>query len=481
MRKYKFLSVFIHLSPSEREAFVRFISSNHEKKTNAILVCEALCKHRTSKLVAAQSNLGALDIPETIFVDKQGVPKDKEKTHRDILNIFSELFPDLKQFVLGYDKDMNDWATRFRWVTLLYDCGETKEAHKELEVLYAEITNGDHFIQSMRDVQITLAVAQKYRDFLFSSPLDHSVPKVKSCLNFINNLIDTLKWKAEIESANLLKLVDTTPVASSKTGPLLPESESSFQLHELYREIHGMLFKKDLNCYKRAKELFKKHVDKLDLKEMQIAFRYLVNSGTELSRKAKIPESKLARDLFELYSVAEKNDLLGEEGVLETGLLFNIINAAAQAHEFVWANNFFDKYSPNMYTGEELERMTQLKNAVLAFEEKNFNNVLKAIKSTQYNFDYDIIRAKVLLICTSYEIKDKELLREQQRSLGRHFKNRDQSPAYIGANNLAQIVYMMLVYQTPKAEILKALETLKPYHKEEWVAHKLQRYKGKGD
>jgi hypothetical protein len=481
MRKYKFLSVFIHLSPSEREAFVRFISSNHERKTNAVLVCEALCKHRTNKLVAAQSNLGALEIPETIFMDKKGVPKDKEKIHRDILNIFSELFPDLKQFVLGYDKDMSDWATQFRWVTFLDDCGEKKEANKELEVLYGEITGGDHVIQSMRDVQITLAVAQKYRDFLFSSPQDHSVLKVKSCLNFINNLINTLKWKAEIESANLLKLVNNTPIPTSETESLLPDSESSFQLNELYREIHGMLFKKDLNCYKRAKELFKKHVDKLDREEMQIAFRYLVNSGTELSRKAKIPESKIARDLFELYYEAEKNNLLSQEGVFETGLLFNIINAAAQSHQFEWANNFFDKYAPHLYTGDELERMNQLKNAVLAFEQKDFDNVLKAIKSTQYTFDYDIIRAKVLLICTSYEIKDKELLREQQRSLGRHFKNRVQSPAYIGTNNLAQIVHMMLVYQMPKADILKALETLKPYHKEEWVAQKLQRYKGKGD
>jgi len=480
MENYKFLYVFSHFKEWERNAFLLYVTHTKGKVTKALRVCEALCAHTTAELLAAREDLNALDIPKDIFEDAQGNPK--ENIHNDLVNALSELFKLLPPFVLSENPNHQSWESPLRWITFLEKCGLRKEAIRLLKDLYSDVVKSGTTIKSLKDVQAALSITQKYRDYLFMVPDKHSIDDINVCLMFISDLIEIVKFKADIDRANLIGLLKQ-PTIEKGSGETVDNLEAGVKievpLKELYQEIHGALIKQDITHYYRAKELFRQYALALDPGEMQLALRYLLNSGTKLLRLSQKTEQEVAEEVFNLYKNAEESGLLAQKGVLATGLLFNMINAAAQVGEFKWANDIYIKYC-GIYSDDSQYKMSRLKDAIFAFEKKDYMRVIDEINKIQYSFEYDIIRAKALLLCAAYEIKDKDLLREQQRSLNEFFKNRGKTPAYEGAENLAEILNLM-IKQKAKKEVENKINEKKVIHKKEWVIEKLQKYKGKGD
>jgi hypothetical protein len=479
MENYKFLYVFAYFKERERNAFLQFIMPAKGKVPKYFRVCEALCAHTTQQLLAAREDLKSLNIPNNIFVDVQGNPKTDFRD--DMVNALSELFKQLQPFVLGDNEDLNTWPNQFRWITFLEKCGLEQEAKRLLKQVYPAVAKSGTTIKSLNDVQAALAIAQKYRNYLFATATRHDIQKISQCIDLIAALLEIIKCQTEIDQLNLLSL--QKQYADEEEQKKVPTTETNVEieipLKDIYQEMHLMATKKEVAHYYRAKQLFQQYALELAPHEMQVILRYLANSAPKFMRALQKTKAEVANEVFELYEQAEKSGLLKLEGVLKSGLFFNVITAAVHVGKFDWANQFYKDHC-GIYSEESQYKMARLKNAFFAFEKEDYLGVVDEIDKIQFSLDYDIIRAKILLMSAAYELRDSLLLRGQRRSLNEFFKHNNKILAYDGAENLGEILNLMMK-KRPKKEIENAINQKKSIHSKEWLLEKLQKYKGKGD
>ncbi len=473
MESYKFLYVFAYFKERERNAFLQFILPAKGKVPKYYRVCEALCAHTTQQLLVARENLNTLNIPNNIFVDAQNNPKIDMRD--DVVNALSELFKQLKPFVLGDSEDLNAWPNRFRWITFLEKCGLEQEAKRELKAVYPAVAKSGTTIKSLNDVQAALDIAQKYRDYLIATATRHDLQAISQCLKLISALLEIIKCKTEIDQLNLLSLQKQyADKAEQKKAPTTEtDVEIEIPLKDIYQEMHLMATKQNITHYYRAKQLFQQYALDLAPHEMQVVLRYLANWTPKFMRGLQKTKAEVASAVFELYEQAEKSGLLKLEGVLKSGLLFNVITAAVHVGKFDWANQFYKNHC-GIYSEENQYKMARLKAAVVAFEKEDYLGVVDEIDKIQFSLDYDIIRAKILLMSAAYELRDSRLLREQRRSLNEFFKHSSKVLAYDGAENLGEILNLMMK-KKPKQDIENAIKEKINIHNKEWLLEKLQR------
>jgi hypothetical protein len=482
--KYKFFALFSTLGAVERKHFRRFVESNTLYGSIPWLAFMHIDSLPLKKIKNFEE--GIMDAYPTIFQSnnedkRKEKKKDKkeEDMRKDMLNTFHDLHTDLKDFLMGEAFNDKDWLDQLKWLEILKERGLKKEHDAQIKALFATVQK--HNMKSGMECSKGLVVAQYYRQFVISEA-EHAHPAaMQNCVALIHQLSNVLHLQSVIDNAVLTKLnppqegkkgqLSTTEKDLISPNDVLPQI--GFPLLDLHKEIHDLFSSLSLEHYERAKDLFKKHAKSLDANDMHQLLRYLHRF---VAMQSRMPNSSIKMDeMHQLNVMADHNNLFLQKGRLVNGLLGNIVHVACAVKAFQWAHQFVKKHQDQL-PKDQKNKLIILCDAIAEFEKKEYVKVIDLLEQVQYDNINDTTRAKLLVICSAYEMQDIMYVRDQCLSLKRILDKKGSTGSIRAALAFTEIAKMLTDKKYGKQQILDAMEKSNGLYMKEWILEQLKKY-----
>lgn len=482
--KYKFFALFSTLGAVERKHFRKFMESNAPKDSIPWLAFNHIDSLTLKKIKNFEDDI--MDAYPTIFLTNiEDKRKDKKKDkneddmRRDMLNTFHDLHSKLKFFLIGEAFDDKDWAYQLKWLEILEQKGLKKEHDAQINALF--VTVQKHNMKSGMECAKGLMVAQYYRQFVISEAEYAHPAAMQNCVALIHQLSNALHFQSVIDNAVLTKLnppqegkkgqLSTTEKDLTSPNDVLPQT--GFPLLDLHKEVNELFSSLSLEHYERAKDIFKNHAKSLDANDMHQLLRYLHRF---VAIQSRTPNSGIKMtEMHQLNVLADHNNLFLQKGRLVNGILGNIAYIACSVKAFQWVHQFVKKHQDQL-PKDQKDKLIILCDAIAAFAKKEYFKVIDLLDTVQYDNINDTTRAKILLICSAYEIQDIVYVRDQCLSLKRILDKKGSTESIRAALAFIEIAKMLTDKKYGEQQILDAMEKSNGLYMKEWILEQLKKH-----
>jgi hypothetical protein len=210
-----------------------------------------------------------------------------------------------------------------------------------------------------------------------------------------------LKYSAELYSRTTIRQEQyKMPLLEDILTLLKQEKDINPTVKKLYLPILELTKDKSELAYIALKQFLidNPHHDAYD---RQAILLYLINFTTNQVGKGELSTIK---EWFELYKLGLHQSLFTIAGYFSITTYINIVNVACRLEEYDWLKRFIKTWSPYLPTLEK-EEMINFALARIAFDEKNFDDVITLTKGVPFKNFIVTLNVRLMLIRTYYEQK----------------------------------------------------------------------------
>lgn len=481
MSKYKFLSIFNALTPDERAVFKVYLEHNTRKESKFIHVYNQLYELSDLERTQLASDLEG-NLNDDIFESRQSDELQRKKsTHKGLLNAFNDLINEVRFFLLGQTDGEPEWITQLRWIHVLETRGLTRESSRQLKLLYATVSQSP--IKSLDTCISAVTVVHKYQQYMFAHPNEFNEQEVFDSFKFKTDLNTIIQWRTLSDTINLANLYGIPQYLPTNT-PEIPDTThfqtdtGYFKLQVICQAMYLMLKHDSVEYYRTTKEYIKQYAADLEPTDMLRMMQILRNFVSRIQRENReaIPFS----ELFELHKIAHNTNLYRTPGALINGAWGNIIQVAVKAQDFEWVEQFCAK-NIETFPPDERKRMRALKDAMVYYEKQEYQLVLKAFRKKRYTQPMDILRHKILVMRSAFEVGNLTRLDDVIRSVIRSSDNKTDSDTEKAVINAAKILRLMMIGNESQSKILRRMDETPLLYMREWLYEKAKNYSDKKD
>jgi len=123
------------------------------------------------------------------------------------------------------------------------------------------------------------------------------------------------------------------------------------------------------------------------------------------SKKIKMGDEQYYYQMFELYHIMDKNNLIIEDNFVQVGLLKNVVTIGCKVEEYTWALNMVEKYKNSIQKKYRLS-IYHFNVGAIAYYKKNYDKALNHfIKVDKVDLAYDI-DCRIMILKCHYELDD---------------------------------------------------------------------------
>lgn len=145
--------------------------------------------------------------------------------------------------------------------------------------------------------------------------------------------------------------------------------------------------------------IFEKIIPDINLMEQQIVLHHLLNHCVRLLNSG---ESHYRQDIFYLYKLGLKHNLLLENDQITEITFSNIVAVSSSLKEFEWAQGFVHKFSAFL-NEDSREDIKALSAALLYFNQQAYNQAEQALLGYQFSDTLNLLKSRCLLIKIYFE------------------------------------------------------------------------------
>lgn len=177
---------------------------------------------------------------------------------------------------------------------------------------------------------------------------------------------------------------------------------------EAYYLVALMALHPDQEAYFfKLKALVEKQAEMFRKKELQTLFIHLMN----FCIYTKINNGRIDyyKELFALYRIALRQEIIFDNGELDPHHYKNIITTSFYVREFAWAENFIQEFTPRLPKADQ-ENALQYNLAQLYFHKGEFKQVIGQLREVEYQTLAYALGSKLLLLRTYFELGEEQAL-----------------------------------------------------------------------
>lgn len=460
----KFFSLLRTLTEEELSGFQKYLHKFHGGETTTLKVF-SYCKG----FHAPETDLDKIDLASAyrkLFKAEMGT---QENARKKMLNPLSDLNKWLKEYLLSEKMNSESWMAKMVWMSIVQERGMHQDFSKLAVSVYQE-----QLSPPLSDAVACLqriASGMFFKRHLVQHKPNPDYEALITCAESIRQSADIISLKMTCEILNNQKI----RAESSEKFPELPVQP----LLRVYQMISALLASEKDEDYFQVISFLNEHLEDLGENELLTITRLLHNLAAPKIRSAE--GVTWGKQVHALNKIALKKGLYTQKGVMSPTNFSNIVNLACAAQELTWAKAFVLDYA-QLLPEEACADCTQLGNAMIAFEEKDFNKVLLLLKEPQFKHIQHLGRFKALKLRALYELipKHDDEIEYLCASFEIYLKrNRLESPDFVDATLSFLKLYKKLFFEkVSRQKLIQEIEATPNLYFYHWLLDKAQGYRG---
>jgi hypothetical protein len=203
---------------------------------------------------------------------------------------------------------------------------------------------------------------------------------------------------------------------------------------------------------------------------------YMANFAGSQSRR--VNESEYRQKQHDLDKFALQYKLYNEEAKISNIKFVNIVNTACASGAFKWAEDFIKNHQ-NLLPEEAREDVAVLSRAIIAYEQKEYDNVIKLLRDRNFSDESDSMRARVFTLRAMVELEeDADDINEYCATFERWlYRHKDNNQEMIAPNLLfVQITRALILERTEKEVLEERFNKAPSIYCRDWLAEKIKQY-----
>ncbi|MCB0521201.1 MAG: hypothetical protein KDD27_19840 [Saprospiraceae bacterium] len=388
----EFFEIFNHLAPAQVKAFRTYLARLYPGQAQLLSLLNYLhAKRRPEDLTEEAVHQAVVQRPLT------------EEGRKNFSNLYSSLYKKLREYLLWEEAKNPSFEQDVLWLRITAQ-------------LKADKAYFSHLKQCRRNAESAPPKeSQQYFKALFFNHLiyydgrtdkfDPNLDSLERCIGYLDNLHKSLSMKYQCEQLNSEKMIKKpeTKRMARKTPMPLPTPSA---LYRLYQAAHGLIDAGQPEDYQKAKAFFVEHCRQFSAEDQAVVLTYLLNY---IARHSHQHGAALMQDAFVLYKLSDEEGFLAKENVIDDNLFYNAVASSLIVMEFSWARYFIEKYTPLLHDSVRFT-VSLICQANVAFEQKQFTDVIALLEDKIFPQKLDNIRAKVILLKSYMESKSDKAL-----------------------------------------------------------------------
>lgn len=383
---------------------------------------------------------------------------------KKLWNAFSKLHGWLKEFLIVEKLKKDSFNSDMLWLEVLAEKEMTAEYAKEV-VQVSEIKYQKMF--GVKACQQQIELSQHFKQQLVQRSYTPDNKALELCILNIKDSADFISLKMYCE---WLALKITRP---SKEN-IEPDKHIITPLTLIYNQIYLMITTGEVDHYMEIEKMLYAHITEIPPDETNNILRYLQNFA---ANKTRVGDAKAwGKRFHELNKALLEKDVHAAQNTMSATNFQNIINAACSVSDFDWASDFIANYSP--YLPQKVRsKNVWMAQAIIAFEQKDFNRVITLTKKPQFKDEIHMIRSKTLQLRALYELgmDTTKVSGAFETYLQRHkypaAKLKEATIAFM------QVFKMLVDLSGSKKELEQALKANPEVILRDWLEEKIRSYK----
>lgn len=455
MRESQFIQLLKTLNKKEQLAFKNYIKGLYGKKKKMVQLLDYVLKFSPSFV---SDKLDRSYINRYVFTTEGFLDKN-------LSNLISYLKIYLEEF-LRWQKIQHK-AESFEKSKIMLDIYKERRLEKaffkEVEKVTRKVEKSPidvwHNFQLMQlnYVKYFYTPTQKLRTS------DDELTKTKYYLEIFYRNAST---KLSAEQALRKLILKNTPV-SKNSNKQLPDS-----FYDSYQLLRNLFNNTSSLPYDEVKVRIFQNSKDLDAENQLVTIIYLLQYAIN---QIKIGNLNFKTEIFQLYKHLVESKLLFLDGYMGHTDFNNIIEVACKSGAHEWAKIFIENYSKYLadFHKEETIKISQ---AIIYFEEENFIEVVAKLNELSFSVNDHAIRARWLLLCSLFELKDSSYSIESFISAFEQFLRREKTfneMTIKGSLNLIKVIKKMLK-KHDKTVLFAEVERTTPLFYKAWLLKKLE-------
>jgi len=242
-----------------------------------------------------------------------------------------------------------------------------------------------------------------------------------------------------------------------------------FQVYKMYKEPN------DLNHYYKFHQFLSESSHLFPRSEEKTFYDFAQNYCVNQINQGN---SNFLKELFGVYKNLIDKGFFDVEGSLESSMFRNIVVVGLRNGEYVWTENFINKYIENLPV-DLRDNIYSFNLSQLYFYQKKYELVIKFLQEVEYN-DYGTnIIAKTTLVMTYYEVGDIDPLFSLLESFRVYLNRNKEIPSARKTNYKNLIKFTKKLISLPPSDSKKLLqlkqevESTKNIASRDWLLEKI--------
>lgn len=236
---------------------------------------------------------------------------------------------------------------------------------------------------------------------------DFNIPEISYNLDLFY-IIEKLRYMCTVLSYQSIR---TQKIEINFIDEIIHIIENSALLRNRVVQMYYLIYKthkeeENETHFFKLKDLIEEYLEVFPLIEAKEIFAAAFNYCVKRANKG---DQKFEKQVFDLYKVALKTDVLLVDGYLSPTTFRNVTLYGLRLKEFEWVEEFLNTYK-NSLNPKFAKSIISLNQALLSFYKKEFHQVIEHLISFEYDEANYALGAKSLLLATYYELDEEEAL-----------------------------------------------------------------------
>lgn len=400
MENSKFFALLQEMSPTERNALLKFLNSPYLNPNEKL----AVLGERILDLFRLRPD----NIPDkhTIWQDCFPNTPFKDETWRRYLNQLVnlvELFYSIENIksddLASTYHALDQSANRFK-----------KKMLKHSSEKYEKLYRFNQYFSVKKTIFAYLAESLLYKH-IHENDVRYKESNLKRVIYLLNSLYyseylkqishaKTRDWEHGFHAEFHLNFIDQ----AISSEPDIFEKHPAILIYK--KILISIEDKENIENFNTLRKLITEYVHLFDPLDGKTLYEWLINFCII---KINRGESHFLKELFEIYKEFVMSDLILEDGILHDYNFKNIVIIGLRLKEFQWVEYFIETYGSKLPPAKK-ESAISYNLAQYNFYRKNFSAVLDLLREVDYDDLTYNTGAKAILMATYYELDELEPL-----------------------------------------------------------------------
>lgn len=413
---------------------------------------------------------------ENAYKKLMGKPLESKQDRLNFLNCLSDLNLFLKSFLLEKELNNSPFVKEMLWLKVLNERGLYQKHQNQLK---KSISNYQH--PNYKDLWQNFKLFYLHHFSFFSrnvEKLNTNQENLNKAMRFLDLFYATMKLKYGSEMENRNQVLQVSHQAEMIESILEFAKKPTFKEEinlQFYYLFYNLMKTRENENFLELKSYLVLKQNILGIETLETGLGYLINYA---GGKIKEGHFSFNQEIFELYEVGFAKKIFIQQGTLDASHFLNFVDVACAIQKTNRASKFIDQYQ--IYLPPELMVSTStLGKGQVSFTEKKFNYVILLFEGIEIPNVFHSLRAKILILKSTYELGEIEAVMDGCDALNR-FVKRNKILGMQTSNaaiNFSKKLKYLISAKKDRQDLKKEIEESSSLFSREWLLEKLQFYK----